>query len=95
VLIVPTLCPQRYRLSGPTSEAALNSEITLRPMLLPADGRELSNLYHASSDTGQIQIGPRYHVCPYLAFAVVQPSSIIGKGDNTSPPRIVVEATPC
>lgn len=42
----------------------------------PADGQELSDLYQASPDTGQIQIAPLYHLDAYAAFIAVRPSAI-------------------
>lgn len=42
----------------------------------PDDGQALSELYMASPDTGQIQIGPRYHLDAYTAFTATRPDSV-------------------
>jgi GNAT superfamily N-acetyltransferase len=41
------------------------------------DGQTLSELYTASPDTGQIQIGPRYHLDAYTAFTAAR-SEVVG-----------------
>lgn len=56
-------------------EARLERQITLRSMR-PDDGQALSELYLASPDTGQIQIGPLYHLDAYSAFTATRIGAI-------------------